>query len=76
MREVYASGEYLLKLISGIIVIAASAALPGAAVLILYFIKSIVKRIFVLIGFTVAFGIVTKLLAPAKNIEIFSATGA
>ena len=57
-------------------VMAAAAALPGVAVLILYFIKSVKKRIYVLIGLTVAFAIVTKCLTGAKKIEVFTATGA
>lgn len=76
MGEIHSSRESHLKQISGLFVMAASAALPGVAVLILYFIKSTTRRIYVLIGLTVIFAIVTKLLTPAKKIEIFTATGA
>jgi hypothetical protein len=58
------------------VVTVAAASLPVVAVLILYFIKNTLKRIYVLIGLTVAFAISTKLLTSAKSIEIFAATAA
>lgn len=54
----------------------AASLIPSIAVLVLYYIKSVEKRIFVLMGLTVAFATVTRLLTTAKKIEIFSATGA
>jgi hypothetical protein len=76
MGEIHSTYESRLKRASGFIVMAAAAALPGVAVLILYLIKSIAKRIYVLIGLTVAFAIVAKCLTSAKKIEILTATGA
>jgi hypothetical protein len=54
----------------------AAATLPVIAILILYFIKDTLRRIYVLIGLTVAFAVATKVLTSAKSIEIFAATAA
>lgn len=60
--------------IGQLVVMVASAALPGVAVLGLYLIKNTQKRLYVLIGLTVAFSMVTRFLTAASKIEIFAAT--
>ncbi len=50
--------------------------MPVIAILILFFIKSILKRIYVMIGFTFVFGAAISYLTPAKLVEVFAATAA
>jgi len=48
--------------------------LPVIAVLGLFFIKSLVKRIYAMVGITAAFSILLASMSNAKRIEIFAAT--
>ncbi|KAF2177467.1 hypothetical protein K469DRAFT_807666 [Zopfia rhizophila CBS 207.26] len=53
-----------------------AATLPSVAVLLLYFIKNTVTRLYVLIGLTAAFAIAVKYLASGKTNQVFGATAA
>jgi hypothetical protein len=50
--------------------------LPIMAVVILYAVKNIWKRIYISIGLTAAFAIFTKALTNATRVELFMATAA
>jgi len=54
----------------------ASALLPIIAILVLYFVKSTLKRIYISIGLTAAFAVAMKLFTDAKKVELFAATAA
>ena len=62
--------------ISAFVATAMAAMLPVLSVLALYFIKSTLRRIYALIGFTVAFAAFTKLFTSANNLDVFAATAA
>jgi len=53
-----------------------AAIIPVVSILALYFIKNTLKRIFALMGFTVAFALAFKLLFSARTVEVFAATAA
>jgi hypothetical protein len=49
---------------------------PVLSILALFHIESILKRIYALIGLTVGFALIARILTGAKSIEIFAATAA
>lgn len=53
-----------------------SAALPTVAILVLYFVKSMLNRIGLVVVFTSVFAAALAIFTNAKRIEIFSATAA
>jgi hypothetical protein len=53
-----------------------ASALPIVAILALYFILSLPKRIYVMIGFTVLFAAAIFIFTPANRVEIFASTSA
>lgn len=65
-----------IKRVGDGIVVALSAVLPTLAILVLYFVKNMIKRIGLVILFTAIFAIAMAVLTGAKKIEIFSATAA
>jgi hypothetical protein len=50
--------------------------IPVLSILILYFIKNTLRRIYTLMGFTVLFALVLKLLTSAKTMDVFAVTAA
>jgi len=58
------------------IVALAGAILPVVSILALFFIKNTLKRIYTLMGLTVAFAIAVKALTSAKTTDIFAITAA
>jgi hypothetical protein len=54
----------------------AGALVPGLSILILYYIKTELKRIGTVIALTVGFAILIWKYTPANSVEIFAATAA
>jgi hypothetical protein len=50
--------------------------LPIASIVILYFIKSTLVRLGVIVAFTVLFAVALMLVTQAKRVEVFAATSA
>lgn len=49
---------------------------PVISILILFFIKKTLRRIFALMGLTIAFALAVKLLTGVKTADVFSITAA
>ena len=62
--------------ISKVIVGTWSSLLPTLAILVLYFVKSMLVRIGLVIVFTFMFSFVLSIFTGARNVEVFSATAA
>lgn len=53
-----------------------SALFPSISVIVLYFIKSLAVRLWVVLGFSMLFSLVLAVFTNARPIEIFAATAA
>jgi hypothetical protein len=64
--------QYIFDILQSAIV----ATIPGVSVLILYEVHNIQKRIYVLIGLTIAFAIIVKVANLTRKVDMFSVTAA
>jgi hypothetical protein len=72
----YFRTKKIVQRVSGIIHSAVAATIPGLAVLALYHVHNIAHRIYLLIGLTVSFAIIVKLISLSREVEIFGVTAA
>lgn len=64
--------EYAVNISSSVI----SSILPAVSIIVLYFVSSLIARLWVIMAFTTSFAIVLAVLVKPRRVEIFAATTA
>jgi len=73
---VFYKWKILIGAVTSFLVAIVGALFPVVSILILYFIKRTVIRIYALMGLTIAFALAVKLLTNGKTADVFSITAA
>lgn len=68
--------SHWVGMVSSFLVAVVGALFPVISILILFFIKKTLKRIYVLMGLTIAFAFAVKVLTGMKTADVFALTAA